>query len=504
LIAWCAGLPRATLSTAAMHAGRDMARALDSIGLGAEALGWANAPFDDGDRAVALARLAVAQRSSELLVEAWQLAPWDTTTFVRLLVEADVDDPKVFEIAADKIYETRRDGYGGAAAAWLHMRKPTFEPAKQRAVAERNRHSYNPESQLVNDAGPIMERTSGRSERGMWRAGDATLREGVLEKFEAAYSPWAVAVTIAAAPCVVDLFALMSHVEARREELKHRACDRLIELGEIDRSRDYAKSVSEACEAYVAWQTGDRMRIDEIAARAEEHVLQYDEGLISRDDLRDIRIAVGAATSDRTRIRQVAKDAISATLEQGCEDALAYLGGGRPVAKDISTADLGEAIATWTKDMPILKRFCIRRAAQKILRAATAHAQQGERDRGLELFNVFYAPYVDPEDLFEVAGVGCDDLVIALVALGNFEFIEKLAAASPLSPVAVGHYVPALVTAGDVERAVTLLDGALAMSQSRQCFLDLLPAVLALAGDDVERVHVAWRVANESVAALQI
>lgn len=494
---WCDALPRATLSSAAARAGRDLPRALDAVGLADAALAWARAHFDDGDRAVACARLAAQRRSPELLLAAWKLAPWDRRgTFVQLLVEAGLDDARVFAIARDKVDEARRDSHGGAAAAWLFARRPDFEPAKERALEAWRQQSPLEDAVLALAAG-------------LWRAGDAELRDPVVDKFQTSFHVWARRAAIAGAPTADDVLAIAPHVHLTGEsELPLCICDRLLELDAHDAARTFAKQNGEACEAYLAWITHDRERISEIAARSDEHTLLYHEGILSADNLRDIRIAIAASTNDRALLARVAGDACAAARAEYRDEALAMLAGEPLPIEDTGADKLATAIGNWSAATSQRARIANRRAGRKILRAATAHARRGDLERARELFELARAPFTD-EDGADFARCGMfDEIVEACVALGDLDLIESLVAAmyigdSSLSIRAIGLYVPALVEADSRERAIALLDGALRRVETRRDLLDLIPAILAFA-NNTDDVRAAWKAADDVLAALAI
>ncbi len=479
---WCEALPRATRSSAAELAGPEFPRALEAAGKTEAASAWARAPFDDGDRAVAMARLAVARKSPELLLEAWQLAPWDRRgTFPRMLVEAGVETA-VFEIVRDKIEETRRDAFGGASAAWLFARIPGLSPARERAYAAWRQQGYFDDALLALAAG-------------LWRAGDAEMGVEVKARFASTYTPWAHGVAIAGASTADDVLGLAQNLEGlAREELQRSACARLIELGAIEQARAYATATGEACEAYVAWQTGDHARIAEIAARSDEHALQYEEGLLTKLDVRHIRIAVAAATSDHAML--------SAVAEEVCAEALAAA---EPSVEPDGAA-LKAAIAKWQRDIPVRRRIAARHSGRTILVAAAAHARRGEHARAEELFAIMRAPFAahdEPDYAFITSGFA-DEIVEAFVAMNVLDQIEELAKHTTLTFRALGSYIPALIAAGEDERALALLDNALSRALTRLDLLELMPAVLAVAVDAKDKVREARRAADESLAALGI
>ena len=530
---WCTSLLAATLSAAAANAGEDFAVALDTAGLHAEALAWARAPFDEGDRAQAVARLAVARRSPELLVEAWLLAPWDDRTFVMLLCEAGLDNPQVRAIACDKIEEMRRDAYGGAAAAWLSTRAPELEWARDRARSlwDRLRDSSH-------DAGLVALAA------GLWRAGDAALREPVMSKFAPPRDEWEQRAAIAGATNAEDLLALANaaDVTSAADRLRCRALARLVEIGAVDAAREHAKARGAGYVAHVAWHTNDIAVLEAIAMDFDEYAMQHDEGLISATELRDLRIAVAAGTAEQQPARsrmllgEIGATACAAALAEGRDAALAHLAGHAvdPDPGDVdgapttSNPTLDAAIAQWANDVPLRRRFRLRRSSRAMLAHAAAHARRGEVERARELVALVLAPLTvdgDSDDAadgvmtesiataVESAGIA-DQVLEAWIALGELALVEQYAIGEfgiprRLSCTVIGCYVPALLAVGERERGLALLGTALTGGSdavthagTRRALLELVPAVLAVAGDAAEEVHAAWRRAEEALASL--
>ena len=488
---WCAALPRATRSSAAAKAGRDMPRALDAVGLADAALAWASAPFYDGDRAVSRARLAVQRRSPDLLLQAWTDAPWDRRgTFVRLLVEAGLDDPRVFAIARDKIDESRQDASGGAAAAWFYARTPGFEPARQRAEEQWRRDSYPDNHVLALGAG-------------LWRAGVGGARDRVVAAFETSFETWSRDAAIAGAPTVEDVLELAPRVPLfLASDGLLRICDRLCELGAIDAARKFATTTNEACVAYVAWRTGDAESIARIRDRFAEHEQQYEDGLLSKDDLRDIRIAVGVASGDRALLAEVAARACDDTLAEYRSEALEILDGNLPAIEAPPERKLAIELATWPTR--IAKRITPqqRRSVKLVLRAVTYHARHGAVERARELYDRVVDMFGEDEDAL-ARGAFFDELVAATVALGDLERVERMSADWPLSALAIGCYAPALAANGERERAVALVDARLATVETRRELLELLPAIVALASD-LQVVRAAFATSDAALDALRV
>ena len=505
---WCAALPAATLSTAAANAGDDLPLALDALGLRDAALAWSRAPFDDGDRAQALARLASARRSPELLVEAWQLAPWDRHgTFVGLLAAAGLPNEQVRRLACDKIQETRRDEYGSAAAAWLFAVAPDIEPARERALSGwAHKRDYSPDEALLALAA------------GLWRAGDAAMRDEVIARFSSVFCTWAQAAAVASAPTAEDLMALAESIDLALEPdfLRRRVNARLVELGEVERARSVAIERGAAAQAHVAWLTGDTATLQALAANAAEHALQYEEGIITGDELRMLRIATAVGLSDARGLAEIGAKACADALAESREAALARLAGevpevdrghaAGPRAKNGPTLDA--ALAQWQGDIPLRRRFGARRASRTILAHASAHARRGEVARARELLAIVLAPLGTDELDDAIRRVGIEEHIIeAWIAVGDLDRVaqymnQPYIGERVLSAYAIGCYVPALVAAGDRVRGLELFGRALDRAQTRAALLDLLPAVLALAGDAAERVHAAWRGADQVLAAL--
>jgi len=510
---WCTALPASTLGAAADNAGEHFAIALEAAGLHAEALAWSRAPFEEGDRARALARLAVARRSPEVLAEAWRLAPWDADVLVSLLCEAGLDNPQVHAIACDKIQELRRDVHGGAAAAWLWSCAPEIEPARDRA-----RHEWSAQRDYTSETASLALAA------GLWRAGDA-MREAVMAKLGSARDGWAQVAAIVAAPTADDVLAIITELDLTlaAERMRFRALARLVELGALDVARSHAKECGIAYVAYVAWRTGDTATLEAIAANVDEYVLQYDEGLLTQTELRDLRIAVAAGTAARQPARArallagVAETACAEALAEAREETLVRFAGGTPDPDPGSTPTLEAASADWANPVPVRRRFEKRRASRAMLAHAAAHARRGELVRSRELVALVLAPLAGKELEDGIRSAGIEDGILeAWVALGELEHVDQFARGQfgirrTLSCRVLGDYVPALCASGDRERAVALLGGALhgygnavARADTRHALLELVPAVLAVAGDTAGEVQAAWHTADAVLATLRI
>ncbi len=516
--AWCAALPAATLGAAAANAGVDFALALDAAGLTAAAMAWARAPFDDADRARSLARLAVARRSRALLVEAWQLVPWDAGAFVALLAEAGLAVAQVRTIACAKIQELPFGIDGSVAAAWLYACAPDIERAGERARREwTGQRPYKTESELLALAA------------GLWRAGDP-LRDEVLSHFSSAQE-WAQLAAISAAPTAEDALAFATELDviAMPEPQRRRILARLVALGAVAAARGHAAEHGDPYVAYVAWLTEDTATLETLAANLGESAVQCDEGLITATELRDLRMAIAAGTAAREPVRAralltgIAATACAAALAEAREAALAMLAG-RPLDPHPGYADgplakthptLDAAIATWNPHTT-KHRYRFRHASRTMLAHAAAFARKGKVARAQELLALVLAPLGGEDELDgAIQSAGIDDGIIAAwIALGDLARVEQfvhgeLGLTRTLSCAAIGCYVPALIAAGEREHALALLGGAISgeatgRAVTRLELLDLIPAVLAVAGDAGEAVHAAWQRADDALATLSV
>jgi hypothetical protein len=490
---WCDELPRATLSTVAATLGDDFPVALALAGAHAEALAWALAPSDDGDRSIAMARLGAARRAPDLIAAAWDLAPWQERVFAQLVVIAGLDDPGIRAISRAKLSDAGEPGV--VAAAWYVALDPCSEPAERL-----------PLPRLADRDGGLRDDGTLAFCAGLWRAGDASMRDEVHERFTRSYYHWALPLAIAAAPSVEELLALPVEDSNPREPAQVALCTRLVQLGAIDEARACSSS-RPALEALVAGLTGDRAALDALERRWPEDSEAHAEGLISAADWRDFVIAIAsglARTGDpgrgRALLADLAEQECADLLAKGRDEALRALTGQPPAPAPRS---IDRALAEWRDvDVRATGTFRPRRTAKRVLGAACIHARRGERERARELVAIVTARFSERDDPSPPPWI-IDDLIEAYAELGELDAIHSLEH-GPLSMAAAAAYSRALVAAGEPDAAIIELHSAVRRARTRGDLLALIPALRAVAPGCESALRDAWQRADDAVTTLRV